>query len=185
MNSLWLSDFTSYVRIITGSCQTIAKTNTVKWGNFGRWGNFGQYKTFILSNIFCHLKNNLVVNMEVKCYLRFVICFKRSFIRLDPNDELIIMGVTSVTIRIVVFNCVLNLLGIKGIHLQMIQLLLWWYEQDIYFVNCTHHNAYRTPVFKVIHWCRKLFVQSFPMPSKVTPNSGVTLASNIFPFNWY
>ena len=58
--------------------------STVKWGNFGRWGNFGQYKTFILSNIFCHLKNNLVVNMEVKGYLQSVICFKRSFIRLDP-----------------------------------------------------------------------------------------------------
>ena len=57
---------------------------TVKWGNFGRWGNFGQYKTFILSNIFCHLKNNLVVNMEVEGYLQSVICFKRSFIRLDP-----------------------------------------------------------------------------------------------------
>ena len=26
----------------------------------------------------------------------------------------------------------------------------------------------------------KLFVKSFPMPSKVTPNAGVTLASNIF-----
>ena len=38
-------------------------TYTVKWGNFGRWRIFGQYKTFILSNIFCHLKNNLVVNM--------------------------------------------------------------------------------------------------------------------------
>ena len=58
--------------------------NTVKWGNFGRWGNFGQYKTFILSNIFYHLKNNLVVNMEVKGYLQSVICFKRSFIRLGP-----------------------------------------------------------------------------------------------------
>ena len=41
---------------------------TVKWGNFGRWGNFGHYQTFILSNIFCHPKNNLVVNMEVKGY---------------------------------------------------------------------------------------------------------------------
>ena len=57
---------------------------TVKWGNFGRWGNFGQFKTFILSNIFCHLKNNLVMNMEVKSYLQSVICFKRSLIRLDP-----------------------------------------------------------------------------------------------------
>ena len=57
---------------------------TVKWGNFGRWGNFGQYETSILSNIFCHLKNNLVVKMEVKGYLQSVICFKRSFIRLDP-----------------------------------------------------------------------------------------------------
>ena len=63
--------------------QTIIIT-TVNWGNFGRWGNFGQYITFILSNIFCHLKNNLVVNMEVKGYLQSVVCFKRSFIRLDP-----------------------------------------------------------------------------------------------------
>ena len=31
----------------------------------------------------------------------------------------------------------------------------------------------------------ELFVQSFPMPSKVTPNAGVTLASNIFPFHLY
>ena len=58
--------------------------DTVKWGNFGRWGNFGQHKTFILSNIFCHLKSSLVVNMEVKGHLQSVICFKRSFIRLDP-----------------------------------------------------------------------------------------------------
>ena len=58
--------------------------HTVKWGNFGRWGNFGQYKTFILSNIFCCLENNLVVNMEVKSYLQSVVCFKTSFIRLDP-----------------------------------------------------------------------------------------------------
>ena len=49
---------------------------TVKWGNFGRWGNFGQYKTFILSNIFCHPKKNLVVNMEVNGYLQSVICSK-------------------------------------------------------------------------------------------------------------
>ena len=58
--------------------------STVKWVNFGRWGNFGHYKTFVLSNIFCQLKNNLVVNMEVKDYLWSGICFKRSFIRLDP-----------------------------------------------------------------------------------------------------
>ena len=31
----------------------------------------------------------------------------------------------------------------------------------------------------------ELFVQSFPMPSKVTPNAGETLASNIFHFNLY
>ena len=31
----------------------------------------------------------------------------------------------------------------------------------------------------------ELFVQNFLMPSKVTPNAGVTLASNIFPFNSY
>ena len=42
--------------------------STIKWGNFGHRGNFGQYKIFILSNIFCHMKNNLVENMEVKGY---------------------------------------------------------------------------------------------------------------------
>ena len=31
----------------------------------------------------------------------------------------------------------------------------------------------------------ELFVQSFPMPYKITQNAGVTLASNIFPFNLY
>ena len=62
----------------------ILDTHTVKWGNFGRWGNFGQYKTFILSNFFCRLENNLVVNMEVKGYLQSIICFERSFIRLEP-----------------------------------------------------------------------------------------------------
>ena len=31
----------------------------------------------------------------------------------------------------------------------------------------------------------ELFVQSFPMPSKVTPNAGVTLASNVFLFDLY
>ena len=31
----------------------------------------------------------------------------------------------------------------------------------------------------------ELFVQSFPMPSKVTPNAGAILATNIFPFNLY
>ena len=49
---------------------------TIKWGNFGQWGNFGHYKTFILSNIFCHLKNNLVMNMEVKGYLQSVFVSK-------------------------------------------------------------------------------------------------------------
>ena len=62
-------------------CQIIKMDNLP---SNGRWGNFEQYKTFILSNIFCHLKNNLVVNMEVKGYLQSVMCFKMSFIRLDP-----------------------------------------------------------------------------------------------------
>ena len=31
----------------------------------------------------------------------------------------------------------------------------------------------------------ELFVKSFSMLSKVAPNAGVTLASNIFPFNLY
>ena len=61
----------------------VSVKNTVKWGNFGRWGNFGHYKTFVLSNIFCHKDNILVVNMVVKGYLQSVICFKRSLIKLD------------------------------------------------------------------------------------------------------
>ena len=31
----------------------------------------------------------------------------------------------------------------------------------------------------------ELFFQSFPMPSKITPNAGVTLSSNFFLFNSY
>ena len=72
-----------------GGLKSGTPSTTVKWGNFGRWGNFGQYKIFILSNIFCHLKNNVVVDMEVKGYLKSVICFKRSFIRLDPVMSLL------------------------------------------------------------------------------------------------
>ena len=67
----------------SSAAMTLIVHGTVKWGNFGRWGNFEHYKTFVLSNIFCHLKNDLVVNMEVTGYLQPVICFKRSFIRLD------------------------------------------------------------------------------------------------------
>ena len=44
----------------------------------------------------------------------------------------------------------------------MINILLWWYEQDLYFVNCTHHNAYRNLLFKVIHWCRRTVCSKFP-----------------------
>ena len=46
-------------------------------GTFGHWGNFVLYKTFVLSNIFCHLKNNLAVNMEVKGYLQSSFVWKR------------------------------------------------------------------------------------------------------------
>ena len=60
------------------------------------------------------------------------------------------------------FNGVLNLLGIKGIYLQMINFLLWWYEQDLCFVNSTHHNAFRNLLFKVIHWCKITICSKFP-----------------------
>ena len=36
---------------------------------------------------------------------------------------------------------------------------------------------------RLITDAEELFVQSFPMLSKITLNAGVTLASNIFPFN--
>ena len=31
----------------------------------------------------------------------------------------------------------------------------------------------------------ELLIKSFTMPFKITPNAGVTLASNIFPFDLY
>ena len=37
----------------------------------------------------------------------------------------------------------------------MINFLLWWYEQYLYFVYSTHHNAYRNLLFKIIHLCRR------------------------------
>ena len=40
-----------------------------------------------------------------------------------------------------------------------------------------------TYFLKLFTDAEELLAQSFPMPSKVTPNAGVTLASNIFPFN--
>ena len=44
----------------------------------------------------------------------------------------------------------------------MINFLLWWYEQDLHFVNSTHHNAYRNLLFKVIHWCIRTVCSKFP-----------------------
>ena len=90
-------------------------------------------------------------------------------------------------VRTVVFNGVLNLLGIKGIYLQMISVILWWYEQDLYFLNSTHHNAYKNPLFKVIHWCRGTVcskiphaVQSYP---KCWSNFGQQYLSFLFILN--
>ena len=45
-----------------------------------------------------------------------------------------------------------------------------------------HKETYYSRLFTD---AEELFVQSFPMPSKVTPNAGVTLASNISAFNLY
>ena len=62
---------------------TVESWRTVKSGNFGRWGNFVLYQIFDLGNIFCHLKNNLAVNMEVKGYSQSAFCLKRGFMHLD------------------------------------------------------------------------------------------------------
>ena len=48
--------------------------------------------------------------------------------------------------------------------------------------NIMHIETYYSRLFTD---AEELFVQNFPMPSKITPNAGVTLASNIFPFNLY
>ena len=81
----------------------------------------------------------------------------------------------------------------KGIYLQIINFLLWWYEQDQYFVNSTHHNAYRNLLFKVIHWCIRTVcskfihaVQSYP---KCWGNFGQQYLSfwyilNFMPYNF-
>ena len=45
-----------------------------------------------------------------------------------------------------------------------------------------HIETYHSRLFTD---AEELFIQSFPMPSQVTLNAGVTLASNIFPFNLY
>ena len=49
-------------------------------------------------------------------------------------------------------------------------------------LNIMHKETYYSSLFTD---AEELFVQNFPMLSKVTPNAGVTLASNIFPFNLY
>ena len=44
----------------------------------------------------------------------------------------------------------------------MINFLLWRYEQDLHFVNSTHHNVYSNLLFKAIHWCRRTVCSKFP-----------------------
>ena len=74
----------------------------------------------------------------------------------------------------------------------MIEFLFWWYEQDLYFVNSTQHNAYKNLLFKVIHWCRRTVcskiphaVQSYP---KCWGNFGqqyffFQIIQNVMPYN--
>ena len=45
-----------------------------------------------------------------------------------------------------------------------------------------HIKTYYSRLFTDVE---ELFVKQFPMPSKVTPNAGVTLASDILPFNLF
>ena len=53
-------------------------------GELWTLGELWTVQNFHFEQYFCHLKDNLVVNTEVKGYLQSVICFKRSFIRLHP-----------------------------------------------------------------------------------------------------
>ena len=85
-------------------------------------------------------------------------------------------------VRTVVFNGVLNLLGIKGIYLQMINFLLWWYEQDLHFGNSTHHNAYRNLLFKAIHWCRRTVCSKFPHAVQSYPKYWGNFGQQYFSF---
>ena len=54
-------------------------------------------------------------------------------------------------------------------------------------MNSTHHDADKIGTYysRLFTDAEELFVQIFPMRSKFTPNAGVTLASNIFPFDLY
>ena len=95
-------------------------------------------------------------------------------------------------IRTVVFNGVLNLLGIKGIYLQMLNFCFDDMSNILYFVNSTHCNAYRKQLFNVIHCCRGTVcskfshaVQSYP---KCCGNFGQQCVSfwfvlNFIPYN--
>ena len=83
------------------------------------------------------------------------------------------------------FNGVYNNLGIKGIYLQMIKFLLWWYEQDLYFVNSTHHNAYKNLLFKVIHWYRRTVCSKIPHTVQSYPKCWGNFGQQYFSFYLY
>ena len=52
-----------------------------------------------------------------------------------------------------------------------------------YHWQVVHHKSRRRQSFKVITCAEDPAVQNFPRVSKITPNTGVTLAGNIFPFS--
>ena len=141
------------MNILIWDTKHIHYTNEIypQMGNFGCWGNFGHYKTFILSNNYT-----------------------------GPNNELIIMGLMTVDQKCCFWWCFLNLLGIKQIYLQMLNFGFDDMSKTYIFLIPHDVTLYRKQLFKVIHSCKRTFCQSFPMLSKVTPNAGVTLASNIF-----
>ena len=94
------------------------------------------------------------------------------------------MGLTSVG-QDFCFNGVLNLLGIKEIYLQvhnfsfddMSKIYILWITHTVMHIESDYLRSFNV--------AEELFGHSFPMPSKVTPNAGLTLNSNLFPFNLY
>ena len=66
----------------------------------------------------------------------------------------------------------------------MINLLLWWYEQDLYFVNSTHHNAYRNILFKIIHWCKRTVCSKFPHAVQSNPKCWGNFGQQYFSFQF-
>ena len=62
----------------------ISNIDTIKGGTLDAGVTLDVTKLFVLSYISCNLKNNLVVNREVRGYLQSIIYFKRCFVQLDP-----------------------------------------------------------------------------------------------------